>query len=166
MATKHDPEQLAGDIRNPVDSIRYLQAASRDMLVLSLKMREDISDFGARLRSFEANCKKLIAFGEKHPYEIKILAMVLLESAKDVEFGVPVNSEEKKRLEDVLLKNVNGLSPRTFNALVMRTDIQTLNELADHTEADLLKIEGFGARSLRDVKRVLKKRGMALKTAT
>lgn len=55
-----------------------------------------------------------------------------------------------------------GLQSRSYNALT-REGIQTVGELVARSEADLLDIRNFGAKSIEEIKEKLAEKGMSLK---
>lgn len=63
---------------------------------------------------------------------------------------------ETKRLRDLLSRSVEELeiSVRASNCL-KKDGIKTIGELVRHSEADMLKIENFGRKSLSELKKVL-----------
>ena len=58
------------------------------------------------------------------------------------------------------------LSVRTHNCLELGANIQTLQQLLEKTPKDLLKIEGFGKKSLREIQHKLAEIGYKLKEYT
>ena len=73
------------------------------------------------------------------------------------------NGEERERLRKLLNMSVNEieLSVRAANCL-NNANITTVGELAQKTEADMLKYRNFGKKSLNEIKDKLKELGMSL----
>lgn len=74
-----------------------------------------------------------------------------------------VLDEEKERVKELLARNVNELelSVRSANCLKV-AKIQTIAELAQKTEAEMLKYRNFGRKSLNEIKEVLREMGLTL----
>lgn len=74
---------------------------------------------------------------------------------------------ETKRLRDLLGRSVEELeiSVRASNCL-KKDGIKTIGELVRHSEADMLKIENFGRKSLSELKKVLSQIGLEFGTDT
>ena len=72
------------------------------------------------------------------------------------------NGEERERLRKLLNMSVNEieLSVRAANCL-NNANITTVGELAQKTEADMLKYRNFGKKSLNEIKDKLKELGMS-----
>ncbi len=75
-----------------------------------------------------------------------------------------VEAEDDGALADVLKTRIDSLSfgTRTANAL-SNASIRTLGGLVQKTEDDLMTLEGFGSKSLDEVKEVLAQFGLTLK---
>ena len=78
-------------------------------------------------------------------------------SAEKKESGGSKEDLLKEKIEEV------GFSKRTANAL-SAGGIKTLGGLVRKTENDLSKLDGFGDRAVKEVKRFLKKKGLSLKS--
>lgn len=78
--------------------------------------------------------------------------------------GGEVSSEDDSALADVLKTRIDSLSfgTRTANAL-SGASIRTLGGLVQKTETDLMELEGFGSKSLDEVKEALTQFGLTLK---
>jgi len=68
-----------------------------------------------------------------------------------------IEEATKAKIEDL------KLSTRTINAL-LDNGIKTVGGLLRKTENDLLSLEGFGERGLKEIKKMLKKLGLELKS--
>ena len=73
------------------------------------------------------------------------------------------SADERERLRKLLNMSVNEieLSVRAANCL-NNANITTVGELAQKTEADMLKYRNFGKKSLNEIKDKLKELGMSL----
>lgn len=81
------------------------------------------------------------------------------------EMEVPVGSEERK--PEIKNENLNRsveeleLSVRSYNCL-KNANIQTIGELVQKTEAEMLKTKNFGRKSLNEIKEILASMGLGL----
>jgi DNA-directed RNA polymerase subunit alpha len=71
--------------------------------------------------------------------------------------------EDVKDLQKKLLRSVDELelSVRSYNCL-KKTNIETIGELVQKTEAEMLKTKNFGRKSLNEIKEILKTMGLSL----
>ena len=70
----------------------------------------------------------------------------------------PKNEFQNKSIEDL------ELSVRSYNCL-KRAGIQTVEELTQKTEEDMMKVRNLGKKSLKEVKEVLAKLGLSFRTS-
>ena len=85
------------------------------------------------------------------------------EEILDLEDGENKGSDERERLRKLLNMSVNEieLSVRAANCL-NNANITTVGELAQKTEADMLKYRNFGRKSLNEIKEKLTQLGLCL----
>ena len=71
--------------------------------------------------------------------------------------------EDAKELSKKLSRSVDELelSVRSYNCL-KKTNIETIGELVQKTEAEMLKTKNFGRKSLNEIKEILKTMGLSL----
>jgi DNA-directed RNA polymerase alpha subunit len=69
---------------------------------------------------------------------------------------------EGESLRGVGIDELSGLSLRTVNCL-RRNDIRLISDLTVYSAEDLLHIQGFGEKSLREVREKLSDVGLSLK---
>jgi uncharacterized protein YneF (UPF0154 family) len=83
--------------------------------------------------------------------------------ARRPEFGPPPPPPPKPETSPHLERSIDDLelSVRTANAL-QNARIKTIGELVQRTESDLLKSNGFGRQSLKEVKEILAELGLTL----
>jgi DNA-directed RNA polymerase subunit alpha len=74
-----------------------------------------------------------------------------------------VEKEEKPKLNEVLYRSIDDLelSVRAANCL-KNTNIRYIGELAQKTEAEMLKTRNFGRKSLNEIKEILAEMGLSL----
>ncbi len=87
----------------------------------------------------------------------------LIEDESSEEAG-EVSSENKEEMEDFLKTRIESLdlSARAINALI-NANIRTVGGLARKKEKDILSIEGLGATSVEEIKKMLLANGITLK---
>jgi DNA-directed RNA polymerase subunit alpha len=90
--------------------------------------------------------------------------MMLFESQAATELGGETFAELPEEGETILDTPIEDLdlTVRSFNCL-KRQGVNTIGQLADCTEADLLNIRNFGAKSIEEVKDKLQQMGLGLK---
>lgn len=132
-----------------VEDARVGQRTNYDRLILEVRTDETISPYDAIVSAAEIINEHLMLFIA--PEKIK---------TEEVE---QVSEEEKKR-EGYLKQNINELelSVRASNCL-KAANIKTIGELAQKTEANMLKYRNFGKKSLNEIRSILGKMGLDFK---
>ncbi len=106
-------------------------------------------------------------FGDTSLTEIEdLLARYNLELGDDLQEAVVRKAEERQReeAEEILSMSVESLEFATrVRKCLERLGIQTLGDLIEHTEKDLLGCPNFGDTSLQEVKDKLAELGLSLK---
>jgi DNA-directed RNA polymerase subunit alpha len=132
----------------------------------------NIRSLGDLLRITEAELMSYKNFGETSLTEIKTMLAAKglrlgqgLEDAHRAARRAIADSLKGSGKEAALAKPVSDLqlSVRARKALHL-LNIQTLGDLASHTEAELMGVKNFGATSLAEVKERLAENGLALRT--
>ncbi len=132
----------------------------------------NIRTLGDLLRITEAELMSYKNFGDTSLTEIKAMLSAKgmrlgqgLEDAHRAARRAVADSLKGSGKEAALAKSVSDLqlSVRARKALHL-LDIQTLGDLASHTEAELMGVKNFGATSLSEVKERLAENGLALRT--
>ena len=133
-----------------VDNARIGQELDYDKLNLTVETdgtispREALASAGATLTSLV----NLVATLDEEPQGLEL---------GDVGAALGTSSELEARIEDL------GLTERARNCL-KRAGINSIGELVNCSEKDLLSITNFGQTSLKDVNERLDERGLALRT--
>ncbi len=132
-----------------VEDARVGQQTNYDKLILEVCTNGIISPHDAIVSAAEIINEHLMLFIA--PEKIK---------TEEVE---RVSEDEKKR-DRYLKQNINELelSVRAANCL-READIKTIGELAQKTEANMLKYRNFGKKSLNEIKDILTKMGLGFK---
>lgn len=89
------------------------------------------------------------------------LFVSLTDVADDVEIMVEKEEEEKDRLLDMTIEELD-LSVRSYNCL-KRAGINTVEELIRKTEEDMMKVRNLGKKSLQEVKEKLAALNLSLR---
>ena len=84
----------------------------------------------------------------------------LPEETEEVETSFPEEDDSQKVME-MTIEDLD-LSVRSFNCL-KRANINTVADLADKSEDDMMKVRNLGRKSLEEVKKKLEELGLALK---
>ncbi|MBN2212399.1 MAG: tetratricopeptide repeat protein [Sedimentisphaerales bacterium] len=132
----------------------------------------NIRVLGDLLRVTESDLLAYKNFGETSLQEIKVilnskglrLGQMLEEPAyedEEEDAGMEEEDKAKNELMATPLSEVE-LSVRSRKCF-QQLNIQTLGELAGHTEAELLGCKNFGMTSLLEIKQLLKDRGLSLR---
>jgi DNA-directed RNA polymerase subunit alpha len=133
-----------------IEPVRVEQSTDFDRLVLDIETdgtispREALASAGATLTSLV----NLVATLDEEPQGLEL---------GDVGAALGTSSELEARIEDL------GLTERARNCL-KRAGINSIGELVNCSEKDLLSITNFGQTSLKDVNERLDERGLALRT--
>jgi DNA-directed RNA polymerase subunit alpha len=90
--------------------------------------------------------------------------MMLFEAVAKADIGGDTFTEREEESETILDTPIEelDLSVRSFNCL-KRQGVNTIGQLTECTEADLLNIRNFGAKSIEEVKDKLQQMGLGLK---
>lgn len=91
------------------------------------------------------------------------LFLSLTEGADDVEIMVEKEEEERNRLLDMSIEELD-LSVRSYNCL-KRAGINTVEELIRRTEEDMMKVRNLGKKSLQEVKEKLAALNLSLRSS-
>lgn len=88
---------------------------------------------------------------------------IFIDFEKGLDRETEVLDEKKEQLKELLARNVNELelSVRSANCLKL-ADIQTIADLVQKTEMEMLKYRNFGRKSLNEIKEVLADMGLTL----
>ena len=84
----------------------------------------------------------------------------LPEETEEVETSFP-EEDDSQKVMDMTIEDLD-LSVRSFNCL-KRANINTVADLADKSEDDMMKVRNLGRKSLEEVKKKLEELGLALK---
>lgn len=132
-----------------VENVRVGQRTDYDKLVLEINtngtMRaDDAASMGAKILNEHLN-----------------LIVGLTENIADSKILVPSHDSKKGKLLEMAIEELD-LSVRAFNCL-KRANINTVEELTQKSEDDMLTVKNLGIKSLQEVKDKLKELGLGLR---
>ncbi len=85
----------------------------------------------------------------------------LTDEAKNAEIMVEKEETHKEKMLEMTIEELD-LSVRSYNCL-KRAGINTVQELTNKTEADMMKVRNLGRKSLEEVKNKLSDLGLGLR---
>lgn len=132
-----------------IENTRVGQVTDYDRLVLEVKTNGSVNPDDA------------ISLAAKIMVEHLELFINLTDEIEDVEIMVEVEEEEKDKILDTTIEELE-LSVRSSNCL-KRAGINTVEELVDKTEDDLMKVRNLGRKSLQEIKDKLDELELELK---
>lgn len=86
----------------------------------------------------------------------------LTDEAKNAEIMVEKEETHKEKMLEMTIEELD-LSVRSYNCL-KRAGINTVQELTDKSETDMMKVRNLGRKSLEEVKNKLFDLGLGLRT--
>ena len=125
----------------------------------------NITDYDKLTLEVETNgtigAKEAISFGAKILNEHLNLFVDLSDEAKNVEIMVEREETKKEKVLEMTIEELD-MSIRSFNCL-KRAQIDTVEDLINRTEDDMIKIRNLGKKSLEEVIQKLHSLGLDLK---
>ncbi|PKK39688.1 DNA-directed RNA polymerase alpha subunit [Clostridiaceae bacterium JG1575] len=105
--------------------------------------------------------EEAISFAAKILIEHFKLFMTLTDNANDLEIMIEKEEDKKEKVMEMTIEELE-LSVRSYNCL-KRAGINTVQELANKSMEDMMKVRNLGKKSLDEVERKLKDLGLGLK---
>lgn len=105
--------------------------------------------------------KEAIALGAKIVTEHLNIFVGLTDEAQNAEIMVEKEEDQKEKVLEMTIEELD-LSVRSYNCL-KRAGINTVQELANKTEEDMMKVRNLGRKSLEEVKAKLDDLGLGLR---
>ena len=125
----------------------------------------NITDFDKLTLEVETNgtitAKEAISFGAKILNEHLNLFVDLSDEAKNVEIMVEREETKKEKVLEMTIEELD-MSVRSFNCL-KRAGIDTVEDLTNRTEEDMIKVRNLGKKSLEEVILKLESLGLTLR---
>src|SRR5690606_23494013 len=103
-----------------------------------------------------------VSLGAKIMTEHLMLFVGLTEEAKDAEIMVEKEEDKKEKVMEMTIEELD-LSVRSYNCL-KRAGINTVQELTQKTEEDMMKVRNLGRKSLEEVQEKLGELGLSLRS--
>jgi DNA-directed RNA polymerase subunit alpha len=133
-----------------VDSTRVGQSADYDKLTLEIWgdgtiKPDEAASLGAKIMAEHLN-----------------LFINMTDSVNGVEIMVEKEEDKKEKVLEMTIEELD-LSVRSYNCL-KRAGINTVEELTEKTEDDMMKVRNLGKKSLEEVKYKLEELGLGLKS--
>jgi DNA-directed RNA polymerase subunit alpha len=105
--------------------------------------------------------KEAISLGAKILNEHLNIFVGLTDEAQNAEIMVEKEEDQKEKVLEMTIEELD-LSVRSYNCL-KRAGINTVQELANKTEEDMMKVRNLGRKSLEEVKAKLEELGLGLR---
>jgi DNA-directed RNA polymerase subunit alpha len=105
--------------------------------------------------------KEATSLGAKIITEHLNLFIGLTDHVNDVEIMVEKEEDKKEKVLEMTVEELD-LSVRSYNCL-KRANINTVEELTQRTEEDMMKVRNLGKKSLEEVKGKLAELGLSLR---
>lgn len=136
------------------ENVRVGKRTDYDKLILEIWTKKSIKPEEALKKAADILIKHFQIILDSLPETTFEAEEILISSEEGKE-----ESQEASEEEDILSKKIDELelSVRALNCL-KRDRIETIGDLLNKTEDDLLKIKNFGAKSLEEVKKKLKEK--------
>ncbi len=125
----------------------------------------NITDFDKLVLQVETNgtitAKEAVSYGAKILNEHLNLFVDLSDDAKNVEILVEREETKKEKVLEMTIEELD-MSVRSFNCL-KRAGIDTVEDLTNRTEEDMIKVRNLGKKSLEEVIQKLHSLGLELR---
>lgn len=105
--------------------------------------------------------EEAVSLGAKILTEHLMLFVGLTDEAKDAEIMVEKEEDKKEKVLEMTIEELD-LSVRSYNCL-KRAGINTVQELTQKTEEDMMKVRNLGRKSLEEVTQKLAELGLSLR---
>ena len=105
--------------------------------------------------------QQAVAFSAKILIDHFAKFMDLADITRDINLEKEEKVEEEAQIENISIEELD-LSVRSYNCL-KRDNIQTVLELCDRTEEQMMKVKNLGKKSLKEIKDKLAERGLSFK---
>jgi DNA-directed RNA polymerase subunit alpha len=102
-----------------------------------------------------------VSIGAKILTEHLMLFVSLTDEARDAEIMVEKEEDQKEKVMEMTIEELD-LSVRSYNCL-KRAGINTVHELTQKTEEDMMKVRNLGKKSLEEVIQKLEEMGLSLR---
>ena len=141
-------------IYSPVQRVKYDVGPASSGDALHDKLDLEVWTNGA------VTPQEAIGIASKMLIEHLNVMVELSEKAKEEEYMVERESEQNSKILEMQIEDLD-LSVRSYNCL-KRAGINTVDELTQKTEEDMMKVRNLGKKSLKEVKQKLDELGLGL----
>ena len=141
-------------IYSPVQRVKYDVGPASSGDALHDKLDLEVWTNGA------VTPQEAIGIASKMLIEHLNVMVELSEKAKEEEYMVERESEQNSQILEMQIEDLD-LSVRSYNCL-KRAGINTVDELTQKTEEDMMKVRNLGKKSLKEVKQKLDELGLGL----
>ena len=159
-----DAQMRGSNISAPIGTI-FTDSIYTPVYNVSYTVEGNITDFDKLTLEVETNgtitAKEAISFGAKILNEHLNLFVDLSDEAKNVEIMVEREETKKEKVLEMTIEELD-MSVRSFNCL-KRAGIDTVEDLTNRTEEDMIKVRNLGKKSLEEVIQKLHSLGLDLK---
>ena len=142
-------------IYTPVSRVTYQVEKTRVGQVANYELTLDVWTDGS------IGPKEAISLGAKILTEHLNIFVGLTDEAQNAEIMVEKEEDQKEKVLEMTIEELD-LSVRSYNCL-KRAGINTVQELANKTEEDMMKVRNLGRKSLEEVKHKLEELGLGLR---
>ena len=161
-------QMLGGNISAPIGTI-YTDSIYTPVYKVSYTVENtrvgNITDYDKLtlevLTNGTISAREAISFGAKILNEHLNLFVDLSDEAKNVEILVEREETKKEKVLEMTIEELD-MSVRSFNCL-KRAGIDTVEDLTNRTEEDMIKVRNLGKKSLEEVIQKLRSLGLDLK---
>ena len=163
-----DSQMRGGNISAPIGTI-FTDSIYTPVYNVSFSVENtrvgNITDFDKLVLEVETNgtitAKEAVSFGAKILNEHLNLFVDLSDDAKNVEILVEREETKKEKVLEMTIEELD-MSVRSFNCL-KRAGIDTVEDLTNRTEEDMIKVRNLGKKSLEEVIQKLHSLGLELR---
>ena len=162
-------EKNKTDVVNPAIGVIYVDSIFTPVLMMNYSVENtrvgNITDYDKLLMEIKTNgtitAKEAISLAAKILNEHLNLFVELSDEGRKAEIMVEREENIKEKVLEMTIEELD-MSVRSFNCL-KRAGIDTVEDLTNRTEEDMIKVRNLGKKSLEEVIQKLQSMGLALK---
>ena len=162
-------EKNKADIQNPIIGVIYVDSIFTPVLKMNYTVGNtrvgNITDYDKLVMEVRTNgivsAKEAVSLAGKILNEHLNLFVELSDEGKKMEVMVEREENVKEKVLEMTIEELD-MSVRSFNCL-KRAGIDTVEDLTNRTEEDMIKVRNLGKKSLEEVIHKLHSLGLALK---
>ena len=157
------------DVQNPAIGVIYVDSIFTPVLMMNYSVENtrvgNITDYDKLLMEVKTNgtitAKEAVSLAAKILNEHLNLFVELSDEGKKAEIMVEREENIKEKVLEMTIEELD-MSVRSFNCL-KRAGIDTVEDLTNRTEEDMIKVRNLGKKSLEEVIQKLHSLGLSLK---